>query len=71
MRSRIVQDESGPGATNAPTGGPSASRESRRNLAARAAHWSANHRKAAIWGWLAIVFLLAVAFMGGEVLKQK
>jgi uncharacterized membrane protein YdfJ with MMPL/SSD domain len=30
------------------------------NLAARAGHWSANHRKTAIWGWLAFV-LVAVA----------
>ncbi len=35
-----------------------------RNLAARAGRWSAQHRKAAIWGWLAFV---AVAFMGGNV----
>jgi uncharacterized membrane protein YdfJ with MMPL/SSD domain len=28
-----------------------------RNLAARAAHWSANHRKTAIFGWLAFVVL--------------
>jgi RND superfamily putative drug exporter len=30
------------------------------NLAARAGHWSANHRKTAIWGWLAFV-LVALA----------
>jgi RND superfamily putative drug exporter len=29
----------------------------RRNLAGRVAHWSANHRKAAIWGWLGFVVL--------------
>ena len=27
------------------------------NLAARAARWSASHRKIAIWGWLAFVIL--------------
>src|SRR6266581_2490215 len=28
-----------------------------RNIAARAGRWSATHRKRAIWGWLAFVFL--------------
>src|SRR4051794_13287831 len=36
-----------------------------RNLAARVAHWSANHRKAAIFGWLA--FVLIAAFIGKAV----
>jgi len=31
-----------------------------RNLAARAARWSASHRKVAIWGWLAFVIALVV-----------
>src|SRR5919109_2439873 len=36
-----------------------------RSIAARAGRWSATHRKAAIWGWLAFVF---VAFaIGGAV----
>jgi anti-anti-sigma factor len=37
-----------------------------RNLAARAAHWSSQHRKKAILGWLAFVFvgLLLVAGLG-------
>ena len=33
------------------------------NLAARAGHWSAQHRKAAIWGWLALV--VAAVMIGG------
>ncbi len=37
----------------------------RRNLAARAAHWSANHRKASIWGWLA--FVVVAAMLGGVI----
>ncbi|MEA2440153.1 MAG: hypothetical protein QOH76_1577, partial [Thermoleophilaceae bacterium] len=28
-----------------------------RNLAARAGHWSAQHRKIAIFGWIAFVVL--------------
>jgi predicted RND superfamily exporter protein len=38
----------------------------KRNIAARAAHWSANHRKTAIWGWLAFVLIaLALGSAGG------
>ena len=40
-----------------------------RNLAARAAHWSANHRKTAIWGWVA--FVLVAAFLGNAVGEKK
>ena len=32
-----------------------------RNLAARAGRWSAQHRKLAIWGWLAFVFIALLA----------
>jgi uncharacterized membrane protein YdfJ with MMPL/SSD domain len=37
---------------------------SNRNIAARAGHWSATHRKTAIWGWLGFVVL---AFAIGQV----
>jgi uncharacterized membrane protein YdfJ with MMPL/SSD domain len=37
---------------------------SNRNIAARAGHWSATHRKRAIWGWLGFVVL---AFAIGQV----
>jgi uncharacterized membrane protein YdfJ with MMPL/SSD domain len=40
----------------------------RKNLAARAAHWSATHRKTAIFGWLAFV---AVAVMVGNLVGQN
>ena len=39
-----------------------------RNLAARAAHWSAAHRKTAIFGWLAFVI---VGVMAGGAVGQK
>ena len=39
-----------------------------RNLAARAAHWSAEHRKAAIFGWLA--FVVIAVFAGNAVGKN-
>jgi uncharacterized membrane protein YdfJ with MMPL/SSD domain len=35
------------------------------NIAARAGRWSATHRKTAIWGWLAFVFL--AVFIGASV----
>ncbi len=40
----------------------------RKNLASRAAHWSATHRKTAIWGWLAFV---AVAVLAGNAVGQN
>src|SRR4051794_26666114 len=43
----------------------------KRNFAARAADWSANHRKTAIWGWLGAVVLLVAAIMGGQLIEQK
>ena len=39
-----------------------------RNIAARMGHWSATHRKIAIWGWLAFVIL---AFVGGQVIGTQ
>ena len=37
----------------------------KRNIAARAARWSAGHRKVAIFGWLA--FVVASVVIGGAV----
>jgi len=42
--------------------------EGRRGLASRAAHWSANHRKTAIFGWLGFVL---IAFAIGQAAGQK
>jgi uncharacterized membrane protein YdfJ with MMPL/SSD domain len=42
--------------------------EDSRNLAARIAHWSATHRKTAIFGWLAFV---VAAFMIGNAVGQN
>jgi uncharacterized membrane protein YdfJ with MMPL/SSD domain len=39
--------------------------KSNRNIAARAGRWSANHRKAAIFGWLA--FVIAAVYIGGAI----
>jgi uncharacterized membrane protein YdfJ with MMPL/SSD domain len=43
----------------------------RKNIAARAAQWSSSHRKLAIWGWLATVFVLFGVFLGGEMVERK
>src|ERR1700752_4739814 len=48
------QQEPRPQATRQPT-----------NLAARMGRWSAQHRKKAIWGWLA--FVVVVVMLGGAV----
>src|SRR3954471_15592560 len=40
----------------------------KRNLAARAGHWSARHRKPAIFGWLAFV---VIAFVLGGAIGTK
>ncbi len=37
-------------------------------LAARAAHWSAEHRKLAIWGWIAFV---VIAVMAGNAISKE
>src|SRR5215204_4904236 len=39
------------------------------HLAARAGHWSARHRKTAIFGWLAFIALMFV--IGGNVGQKK
>jgi len=40
-----------------------------RGIAARAGHWSARHRKTAIFGWLAL--MIAVAFVGSSLGQHK
>jgi RND superfamily putative drug exporter len=45
--------------------------QSRKNIAARAAEWSSNHRKLAIWGWLGIVFTLFGLIMGAQLLERQ
>ena len=42
----------------------------RKNIAERAANWSANHRKTAIWGWLGFVFVVVALFMSAQVVEQ-
>src|SRR5207344_990310 len=61
MRTRIIQTDP------EPSEGHIAQPAPKRNLAARMGRWSAQHRKKAIFGWLAFVI---VAFaMGGGMLQ--
>jgi RND superfamily putative drug exporter len=45
--------------------------QARKNIAARAAQWSSNHRKLAIWGWLATVVALVGIFLGAGLVERK
>jgi uncharacterized membrane protein YdfJ with MMPL/SSD domain len=67
MKTRIIQNK-----PEEPTNGTSTADatagEPRRNLSARMGRWSANHKKIAIFGWIAFV---AAAFMIGNVVGTK
>jgi RND superfamily putative drug exporter len=67
MKTRVIQND-----PEEPEGDSStattAGSEPRRNLAARMGHWSATHKKTAIFGWIAFV---ALAFMIGNTIGTK
>jgi uncharacterized membrane protein YdfJ with MMPL/SSD domain len=65
MKTRIIQNGHRP--AQAETSGDGAPPRPPRahNLAARMAHWSAGHRKTAIFGWLA--FVLVAAMVGSNI----
>jgi uncharacterized membrane protein YdfJ with MMPL/SSD domain len=56
MKTRVIQSEPDESRTNQHRA--SAEPRARRNIAARMAHWSAQHRKKAILGWLAFAIVL-------------
>ncbi|MDP9224632.1 MAG: MMPL family transporter, partial [Actinomycetota bacterium] len=69
MKTRIIQNEPDePAKINETAELTTAEPRSSSNLAARAGRWSANHKKTAIFGWVAFV---AVAFVLGNALKAK
>ena len=68
MKTRIVQNDPEPSDPGKSATGGATTTSKARNLAARAGHWSANHRKTAIFGWLAFVI---VAFMLGQSVGQE
>ena len=65
MKTRIVQNDTLPAQPATPGNGAPPRPPRRPNLAARMAHWSAGHRKTAIFGWLA--FVLVAAIVGNNV----
>ena len=68
MKSRIIQSEPEPDQPITSGNGAPPPPQSR-NLAARMAHWSGQHRKKAIFGWLA--FALIAFVVGMNVVGQK
>ena len=70
MKTRVIQDDPHPNDDGKPdrraNGQPDVPVEAPRGIAARAAHWSAAHRKKAFFGWLA--FVLVAFFVGNSLL---
>jgi uncharacterized membrane protein YdfJ with MMPL/SSD domain len=58
MKTRVIQDQPEDPPTMPPVPAKPGRPKNRTNLAARMAHWSANHRKIAIFGWLGFVIAL-------------
>jgi uncharacterized membrane protein YdfJ with MMPL/SSD domain len=67
MKTRVIQDEPEPTGGELPAQAKTEPTD-RRNFAARAGHWSATHRKKAIFGWVGFV---VIAFMVGQMAGQK
>jgi RND superfamily putative drug exporter len=68
MKTRVIQDEPDSGNGGQPSGAPDTPPAAPRGIAARAARWSAAHRKKAIFGWLAfaiVAFMVGNAALGG------
>jgi hypothetical protein len=68
MKRRVIQDGQGPGDGVRPPSAADSRPRLARNVAARMGHWSATHRKTAIWGWLVFV---VVAVMAGITVGQN
>jgi uncharacterized membrane protein YdfJ with MMPL/SSD domain len=65
MKTRIIQGSEQPPQPETSGNGARPGTPRQPNLAARMAHWSAGHRKTAIFGWLA--FVLVAAMVGNSV----
>jgi uncharacterized membrane protein YdfJ with MMPL/SSD domain len=68
MKTKVIQEGHGPSDGEPPQGAPPPRNGRTRNIAARMGHWSATHRKTAIWGWLA--FVVFAVFIG-QVVSQN
>jgi uncharacterized membrane protein YdfJ with MMPL/SSD domain len=70
MKTRIIQRDPEPdGPHTSGNGAATPPPRPAHNLAARMARWSSQHRKKAIFGWLA--FVLVVFYVGNSVIGQK
>ena len=65
----MTKDEPGSGTEKGPEPPSGATAEPRSGLAARAAAWSAEHRRLAIWGWIA--FVVVAVFIGNAVGREE
>jgi uncharacterized membrane protein YdfJ with MMPL/SSD domain len=65
----VIKDEPGSAPERGPEPPSGATAEPRSGLAARAAAWSAEHRRLAIWGWIA--FVVVAVFIGNAVGKEE
>ncbi|MFL5859679.1 MAG: hypothetical protein ACJ780_02715, partial [Solirubrobacteraceae bacterium] len=68
MKTRVIQDGQRPGDGDHRAGSDYPRPHRVRNVAARMGHWSATHRKTAIWGWFAFV---AIAVLIGLAVGQN
>ncbi|MFL5860438.1 MAG: MMPL family transporter [Solirubrobacteraceae bacterium] len=68
MKTRVIQDGQRPGDGDHRAGSDYPRPHRVRNVAARMGHWSATHRKTAIWGWFAFV---AIAVLIGQAVGQN
>jgi uncharacterized membrane protein YdfJ with MMPL/SSD domain len=68
MKTKVIQEAPGPQGDKRSGGNGRPPNGRRRNIAARMGHWSATHRKSAIWGWLAFV---VIAVFIGQAVGQK
>jgi uncharacterized membrane protein YdfJ with MMPL/SSD domain len=65
----VIQDGQRPANGDRPSGAGGSRPHRVRNVAARMGHWSATHRKAAIWGWLG--FVVFAVFIGQAVTQKQ
>jgi uncharacterized membrane protein YdfJ with MMPL/SSD domain len=68
MKTRVIQNGHRPDDDDGRGNGTERPVRRVRNVAARMGHWSATHRKTAIWGWLGFV---VIAVLIGQAVTQK
>jgi uncharacterized membrane protein YdfJ with MMPL/SSD domain len=74
MKTRVIQDEPEPAAHKSPLDVCSEQMQRAMNVAGRMGHWSANHWKTAVFGWLAgvvVLFYAGNALIGMNQIKAE